>query len=348
MWRGDLPTVPLTPMPSFASVATASSFGSEPTSAVSPTAPQPPPTGPLPPPPNVIMNAEGLLMAASLEAIIERMTPHGHIVDPQFSTVFFSTFRMFTSPVELIFALRLRYNVVPPAGLHESEYDGWKAQLLTPVRLRVLNLLRTWLEFQWRPVSDMLALEPLGTMLEDDLIPTLGRTAMKLAELFNARRAGRPLVSEMGLDMDAVTGGGASGTGSMLLMGQQPSPSSTGTPGPSEIPRPIMNKTLFAALKESRYGNVSPLDFDPLELARQLTVMENELFRAVKVEEILGPDTTPGNVRQLSTLSTSMTTWIVECVLAEADAKKRTAVVKFFIKVAEVSLPGKQSRFARY
>jgi hypothetical protein len=278
-------------------------------------------------------NADGMLVGATLEILVERVTPHAHIVDPQFSTVFFSTFRMFTTPAQLVEALRSRYNLSPPPELG-AEPEVWRSQTLTPIRLRVLNLLRTWLEFQWRP-TDRPALEPLSKMIDEDVMPTLARAAARLVELVQTRQAARPLPGEIGLDGETGAAAGA-GAAPVLLMGQ--APSHAPLPPAAEAPRPIISKAVLALLKEGRYGNVSPLDFDVLELARQLTLMENELVRAVRPEELLGPDHSLGNVRRLSTLSTALTTWIVESVLAEVDTRRRTALVKFWVKVGDVSL----------
>jgi len=280
------------------------------------------------PPPDVIYNAEGMLMAASLDALVERMTPDAHIVDAQFSHVFFSTFRMFTTSVELVGALRTRYNLLAPPELDNDEKVAWKTQTQTPVRLRVINFIRTWLESQWRVDLDFAALDHLNAMVEETIAPTLGRPATKLIELINSRRAVGSPTSETGVDATA----GAS----VLLMGNSPGPSTVSSPV-GDVPRPIVNRSLVAALRESQYPHVSPLDFDPLELARQLTIMESDLFCTLRPEDIFNLDKPSDVVRQLIALSNALTTWVVESVLGEPDSKRRAAVVKFFIKVGDVS-----------
>lgn len=73
--------------------------------------------------------------------------------------------------------------------------------------------------------------------------------------------------------------------------------------------------------------------------------MECNLYYAISPEEVLlesgsGQDKVcarpPVNVRTVSSLSTDITSWVAESVLTEADAKKRTVLVKFFVKVADV------------
>ena len=43
------------------------------------------------------------------------------------------------------------------------------------------------------------------------------------------------------------------------------------------------------------------------------------------------------NVKAVSALSTAITGWVAESILDESDIKKRTGLVKFFIKLADVS-----------
>ena len=105
-----------------------------------------------------------------------------------------------------------------------------------------------------------------------------------------------------------------------------------------------MTKTLLTQLRARSFGVISPLDFDALELARQLTIMESKLYYAITAEEILeagkeaprGAATPNPNVKAVTSLSTAITGWVAETILDETDAKKRTALVKFFIKLADV------------
>ena len=70
--------------------------------------------------------------------------------------------------------------------------------------------------------------------------------------------------------------------------------------------------------------------------------MECNLYCAIQPEEILETGQegakSPVNVRAVSSLSTAITGWVAESILSEPDIKKRTMLVKFFVKVAEVSI----------
>jgi len=108
---------------------------------------------------------------------------------------------------------------------------------------------------------------------------------------------------------------------------------------PSEIPRPQITKSLFNTLRNGDFSNVNVTDFDALELARQLTVLESRLYRAVLPDELLeagrSGSSTPANVKAITTLSTAITGWVTEIILGEQDTKKRATLLKYFIKVAD-------------
>jgi hypothetical protein len=122
-------------------------------------------------------------------------------------------------------------------------------------------------------------------------------------------------------------------------------PSSLFTPriiqSPFEIPRPIITKALFSNLRNRHFTSISITDFDCVELARQLSIMESNVFCAIQAEEILegGQEgcKPPVNVRAVTSLSTVITGWVAESILNEGDLKRRTTLVKYFIKLADVS-----------
>ncbi|KAI0304490.1 ras guanine nucleotide exchange factor domain-containing protein [Multifurca ochricompacta] len=277
-------------------------------------------------PEDVAYNTDGHLVGATLQALVEKMTPHASIVDPAFSLIFFLTFRLFSTPTELVQAIIDRYNLVPPPGLSEERIYLWQQRKGIPVRLRVSNFIKSWLELYWRPSSDNVVLQLLLNFNRDALALMFEGPSQRLHEIITTRmREGEqaiPPTPRPDLARDP----------SMIF-----SPSITNAP--SEIPRPIMTKTLFSQLRHRNFTSISIVDFDCLELARQLTIMECNLFCAIQPEEILesGQEGSkpPVNVRAVTSLSTVITGWVAESILNETDIKKRTMLVKFFIKLAD-------------
>jgi len=278
---------------------------------------------------DVAYNKDGVLVGASLECLVEKMTPHDNIVEPAFSAVFFMTFRMFSAPQELVASVIKRYNLLPPAGLSDEELYVWQQRKGVPVRLRIANFLKLWLETYWRSDTDDAVLGALMAFTRDALAVMFPNPSQRVMELIILRSQQTNSIISPRADRSKDAG--------MPLNPPSIGPS-------SDIPRPIMTKTLLTQLRARGFGIVSPLDFDALELARQLTIMESKLYCAITAEEILeagkeaprGMATPNPNVKAVTSLSTAITGWVAETILDETDAKKRTALVKFFIKLSDV------------
>ena len=85
-------------------------------------------------------------------------------------------------------------------------------------------------------------------------------------------------------------------------------------------------------------------DIAPLELARQLTIMESQHFQRIKPVECLnkawarddGLKAAP-NVRWVILTANRMAGWVALQILSSRDVKVRAGVMKFFIQTAIVS-----------
>lgn len=86
----------------------------------------------------LIYNKEGQISGGSLSALVEQLTTHETTPDAIFVTTFYLTFRLFTTPLELAQALINRF-----------EYIGESQSIGVPVRLRVYNVFKGWLETHW-------------------------------------------------------------------------------------------------------------------------------------------------------------------------------------------------------
>jgi son of sevenless-like protein len=271
-------------------------------------------------------NSEGHLVGATIEVLVEKMTPHDSIVDPAFAAIFFLTFRLFSNPCEMTDALVERFNLKAPNVVREEDLNVWQQRKGIPVRLRVSNFVKTWVELYWRTGVDDVALPSLILFTEMGLAPMFPGPAARIMELLQMRSESSDMtVSPRG---DRIRDPGMS-----------INPPTVTTPV-TEVPRPTMTKALLANLRKKDFEHISITDFDALELARQLTVIECNLYCAIQPEEILesGQEgaAPPVNVRAISSLSTAITGWVAESILNEPDLKKRTLLVKFFVKVADV------------
>ncbi|KAI0352648.1 ras GEF [Trametes cingulata] len=277
-------------------------------------------------PEDVAYNSDGQLVGATLEALVERMTPHDSLVEPPFAAVFFMTFRLFTTPAELLDAVITRYNILPPPGLCEADLRLWQQRKGIPVRLRVSNFLKTWIESYWRHSSDNAVVPTLASFTREALSIMFPGPSARIMELLQQRLNSSENVSLSKGERDRLRDAGIPLNPPVVL------------PGPiSEVPRPIMTKTVLSALRSKNFDSVAVTDFDALELARQLTTMECTLYCAIQPEELLdaGGAPAPAHVKAVTSLSTAITGWVAESILNEPDTKRRTALVKFFIKLAD-------------
>ncbi|KZT11896.1 ras GEF [Laetiporus sulphureus 93-53] len=273
---------------------------------------------------DVAYNSEGQLVGATLAALVERMTPHDTLVEPSFAAVFFMTFRLFTTPAELLEVIIVRYNTAPPPGLPEANVRFWQQRKGLPVRLRVHNFIKAWLEIHWRPETDNVVLPTLLNFTHEGLSFMFPHPAQRIFELIGQWQ---------------MKGGETAASTKVERVSNVGIPTIPHTVPPSEAPRPVITKALLNALKNGNFGSVFITDFDALELARQLTTVESALYCAIRPEEILemGQEnaTYPVNVKAVTSLSTAITGFVAESILNESDTKKRTALVKYFIKVAD-------------
>jgi hypothetical protein len=263
-------------------------------------------------------------MGATLEGLVERMTLHDAPPDAILSTTFYLTFRLFTTPKKLAETLVARFNIEPPSS---ENLEQWQKAVATPIKLRVFNVFKGWLESHWRQETDSEALDIIIAFAQGPLTKTSTQSGRRLDELAKkVSKAAGPLVPRL------ISGMGKSNaTTPNFVMADTPTPP------------PVISKSLLGQLKTVGNGGQGPsvTDIDPLELARQFTIKESKIFCAVLPEELVGQEfqshkrnSSAINVKALSTLSSVMTAWVADSIMDEsADVKRRAAIIKHWIKV---------------
>ena len=263
-----------------------------------------------------VFNKDGQISGGTLPALIERLTTHHSTPDAMFVATFYLTFRLFATPREFAQALIDRFS-----------YVGENIRIAGPVRLRVYNVFKGWLESHWRNDCDGTALELIISFATRQLqlvLPTAGKRLACLAEKVNAVEG--PLVPRL------VSSIGKTNTCIAAYV-------SPDTP----LPAPIITKSQAAALRNWKHtgASISILDFDPLELARQFTLKASRVFCSILPEELLATEWTKKsgsmaiNVRAMSTLSTDLANLVADSILQRDDPKKRALVVKQWVKIAK-------------
>ncbi|KAF3931814.1 hypothetical protein ABW19_dt0200874 [Dactylella cylindrospora] len=265
----------------------------------------------------LMYNKDGQLAAGSLVALIEQMTMPDSKPDMMFVTTFFLTFRHWSSPTEITNALIDRFDEVN-GNLYGS----------TPVRLRVYNVFKQWLETHWKKDTDMVVLDIIREFAINKLRPVLATPGERLQELSDK-------VANLASDTSLVPREPTT---------LQKSRSAVGLDRSAGFPEPRVTRSQYNILRsfQANGGEVpSVLEFDPHEIAKQLTHKDCKIFCQIAPHELLGKEwgkkegSRAANVLAMTALSTDMAHWVAFTILNDADPKKRAAVIKHWIKVAD-------------
>ena len=100
------------------------------------------------------------------------------------------------------------------------------------------------------------------------------------------------------------------------------------------MPAPIVPRNL---------RKIKFLDVDALEIARQFTILDSKLFAKITAEECLSkawPKKFKNNVmpnfRAIADMSNLVTGWVAMSVVTQPDVRRRAAIIKHFIAIADV------------
>ncbi|KAJ2479855.1 hypothetical protein IWW56_002813 [Coemansia sp. RSA 2131] len=262
---------------------------------------------------DMILTEDGQVKGSTLPALIERLVAHD-VSDPNFVSTFLLTYHSFTTTPELFAGMFKRFMIQPPPGLADDELREWTERKLKPVRLRVYNLFKTWLEQHYveQVAGDPQGLEMLREFACTVMADYMSNAAEQLVRLIDKRRASQGGLRRLVPNM------------------------------PHAAPAPILPRSL---------SRLRLMDINPQELARQFTLIDSNLFNKVRPIECLKTawSRKPGdpkafnglnteiavNVKAMSTLSTQTTLWVTANILLEHEIKRRAAVIKFFIAFAE-------------
>lgn len=253
------------------------------------------------------------IRGGSLLALVEQLTRHDKL-DSNFNNTFLLTYRSFTTARELFELLVLRFGIQPPEGLSPTDYEVWRERKQSPIRFRVVNILKNWFETFWMEDNSE---EETKLLIRD--VYNFARDTVKSTETPGST----PLMAVLDQRMNGKD------VGRRLIQTQsQPTPA------------PILPKNM----KKLKF-----LDIDPTEFARQLTIIESRLYGKIKPTECLNkrwqkkpgegePNPAP-NIKALIEHSNQMTNWVAEMILAQSDVRKRVVVIKHFVSVGDVSCP---------
>ncbi|KAF8505355.1 ras guanine nucleotide exchange factor domain-containing protein [Hysterangium stoloniferum] len=253
---------------------------------------------------DIWINPDSGVRGGTLPALIERLTSHDSR-DIGFNSTFLLTFKSFSTVDEVFDSLVKRFYLQSPEGLTPEEVKVWTEQKQQFVRFRVINVLKQIVtDDNVLEKEDMYILERIkefAAVVDRDVVPSIPAAKQLLVHVERAQSGGDAMVKRTHL--------------------------AASTP-----PAPIMPKVNKV---------MKLLDIEPLELARQLTVMESKLFTKIRPMECLnrGRDVrtsdSDDNISAIIDTSNKVAEWVADTVLSKDDSRKRAAIVKQFIAVAD-------------
>ncbi|KAL9119553.1 MAG: hypothetical protein Q9187_003894, partial [Circinaria calcarea] len=249
------------------------------------------------------------LRGGTLTALVEQLTRHDRFDSP-FKITFLLTYRSFTTAAELFEMLVKRFSIQPPRGISQEDYQTWVDKKQKPIRIRVVNVLKSWFDNYWMENNDHNS---------DELL----RRVYSFAK-------------------DSIATTSTPGSGPLMIVveqrlrGQDANTKRIIPTLSTSTPTPIMPKNM----KKLKF-----LDIDVTEFARQLTIIESRLYGKIKPTECLNktwqkklapdePEPAP-NVKALILHSNQLTNWVAEMILTQSDVKRRVVVIKHFVAVAD-------------
>ena len=251
------------------------------------------------------------LRGGTLIALVEQLTRHDRL-DSTFNSTFLLTYKSFTTAPELFELLVKRFATQPPRGISENDYKTWVDKKQKPIRIRVVNILKSWFDNFWMEEQNAES---------NDLLRRVYNFA-KDSVATTTTPGSAPLMASI----------------EKRMRGQDPNAKGLVPTQATSMPAPIMPKNM----KKLKF-----LDIDATEFARQLTIIESKLYARIKPTECLnkqwqkkiepGESEPAPNVKALILHSNQLTNWVAEMILNQSDVKKRVVVIKHFVTVADVS-----------
>uniref|UniRef100_M4AJM7 Son of sevenless homolog 2 (Drosophila) n=1 Tax=Xiphophorus maculatus TaxID=8083 RepID=M4AJM7_XIPMA len=259
-----------------------------------------------------------IIKAGTVVKLIERLTYHMY-ADPNFVRTFLTTYRSFCKPQELLTLLIDRINI-PESGNGDDEVAIWngdppttaelqrfRREYVQPVQLRVLNVFRQWVEHHFYDFENNPDLR-----LSFSCFVFVGKSMRKWVESINKVIRRKLQIQSNGVSHNITF---------------------ESSPPPFE----------WHICKAGQIENFELMTLHPIEIARQLTLIESELYRAVRPSELVGSvwtkedrEKNSPNLLRMIRHTTNLTLWFEKCIVEMMNHEERVAVLSRVIEILQV------------
>lgn len=241
------------------------------------------------------------------------------IVDPEFQTAFLLTHNSFTTSANLLDLILRRYDIFPPFGLSERQFSRYISKKIVPIKLRIANIIKQWIDrhFDDFAYNDAL-IGTLRVFLEKRLVEDFDNLSLRLIKILDEKLEG-------------------------LIKNYNIISTDRSMPKPI-LPKQFVNPEMghHGLLEHLKAYHRNVFDLDPLEVARQMTLIDSNLFRKILAKECLNQawaskdklNNAP-NIARLVAQTNALTRWVATSLLEVDFVKARVILIRWFCQLLQ-------------